>query len=162
MIPRYARPDMTAIWSLETKFRIWFEIEALAAEGMARIGAIIDRASLPAELQKAHIHVVPSRWDEPFGLVTLEGMACEVVPIATRTGGVPEVIEHGVSGFLADVGDVETMARYAIDLLSDESALRAMGKRARAAAQEKYCSSKIIPLYEGFYQKVLEQSSKSL
>jgi glycosyltransferase involved in cell wall biosynthesis len=45
-------------------------------------------------------------------------MACEVVPIATRTGGVPEVIEHGVSGFLAEVGDVDTMARYAIDLLA--------------------------------------------
>ena len=53
------------------------------------------------------------------------------------------------------------MARYAIDLLGDEAALRAMGKRARAAAQEKYCSSKIIPLYEGFYQKVLEQSSQA-
>ena len=70
------------------------------------------------------------------------------------------MIEHGVSGFLADVGDVDAMAGYAISLLSDESALRAMGKRARAAAQEKYCSSKIIPLYEDFYRKVLEQSSK--
>jgi len=85
-------------------------------------------------------------------------MACEVVPIATRSGGVPEVIEHGVSGFLADVGDVETMARYAIDLLGDESALRAMGKRARAVASEKFCSSKIIPLYEAFYQKVLAKA----
>ena len=52
-----------------------------------------------------------------------------------------------MTGFLADVGDVETMARYAVDLLSDESALRAMGKRARAGASEKFCSSKIIPLY---------------
>jgi glycosyltransferase involved in cell wall biosynthesis len=71
------------------------------------------------------------------------------------------VIEHGVSGYLADVGDVETMARYAVDLLGDESALRAMAKRARAAARQKYCSSRIIPLYEEFYRKVLEQSSKS-
>jgi len=71
------------------------------------------------------------------------------------------VIEHGVSGFLAEVGDVETMARYAIDLRSDESALRAMGKRARAGAKEKYCSSRIIPIYEDFYRKVLEQSPRS-
>jgi N-acetyl-alpha-D-glucosaminyl L-malate synthase BshA len=112
------------------------------------------------KLALSDVMLMPSEL-ESFGLAALEGMACEVVPIATRTGGVPEVIEHGVSGFLAEVGDVDTMARYAIDLLSDESALRAMGKRARAAAQEKYCSSKIIPLYEGFYQKVLEQSSKS-
>src|ERR1700690_1443063 len=112
------------------------------------------------KLAMSDVMLMPSEL-ESFGLAALEGMACEVVPIATRTGGVPEVIEHGVSGYLADVGDVDTMARYAIDLLGDESALRAMGKRARAAAQEKYCSSKIIPLYEDFYQKVLEQSSKS-
>jgi len=79
-------------------------------------------------------------------------MACEVVPIATRTGGVPEVIEHGTSGYLADVGDVDTMARYAIELLSDESALRAMGKAARAVAQARFCSSRIVPQYEAFYR----------
>jgi N-acetyl-alpha-D-glucosaminyl L-malate synthase BshA len=112
------------------------------------------------KLAIADVMLMPSEL-ESFGLAALEGMACEVVPIATRSGGVPEVIEHGVTGFMADVGDVETMARYAIDLLSDESALRAMGKRARASAMEKYCSSKIIPLYEGFYRKVLEQSTKS-
>jgi N-acetyl-alpha-D-glucosaminyl L-malate synthase BshA len=103
------------------------------------------------KLALADVMLMPSEL-ESFGLAALEGMACEVVPIATRSGGVPELIEHGVSGFMADVGDVETMARYAIDLLSDESALRAMGKRARAAAQEKFCASKIIPLYEDFYR----------
>jgi N-acetyl-alpha-D-glucosaminyl L-malate synthase BshA len=111
------------------------------------------------KLALSDVMLMPSEL-ESFGLAALEGMACEVVPVATRTGGVPEVIEHGVSGFLADVGDVDTMARYAIELLGDESALRAMGKRARAAAQAKYCSSKIIPLYEDFYRRVLEQSPK--
>jgi glycosyltransferase involved in cell wall biosynthesis len=81
------------------------------------------------------------------------------VPIATRTGGVPEVVEHGVSGYLADVGDVDTMARYAIELLNDESRLRAMGKAARAAAQAGFCSSKIVPQYEDFYRRVVERSS---
>jgi L-malate glycosyltransferase len=96
---------------------------------------------------------------ESFGLAALEAMACEVVPIATRTGGVPEVIEHGVSGFLADVGDADTMARYAIDLLNDEARLRATGKAARAVAQSRFCSSKIVPQYEDFYRRVLERSS---
>jgi L-malate glycosyltransferase len=108
--------------------------------------AISDIMLLPSEL-------------ESFGLAALEAMACEVVPIATRAGGLPEVVEHGVTGFLADVGDVETMARYAIELLSDESRLRQMGKQARAGAQAKFCSSKIIPLYEDFYRRVLERSS---
>src|SRR5689334_17378916 len=83
--------------------------------------AISDVMLLPSEL-------------ESFGLAALEAMACEVVPIATRVGGIPEVIEHGVSGYLADVGDVETMARYAVDLLSDDSNLEKMSKQARAVA----------------------------
>jgi len=104
------------------------------------------------------IMLMPSEL-ESFWLAALEAMACEVVPIATRTGGVPEVVEHAVSGFLADVGDIETMAGYAIGLLSDESGLREMGKRARAAARARFCSSKIIPRYENFYRQVLERSS---
>jgi len=106
----------------------------------------------------ADILLMPSEL-ESFGLAALEAMACEVVPIATRTGGVPEVIEHGVSGYLADVGDVDTMARYATELLNDESRLRALGKAARAAAQSRFCSSKIVPQYENFYRRVLERSS---
>jgi glycosyltransferase involved in cell wall biosynthesis len=72
---------------------------------------------------------------------------------------VPEVIEHGKSGYLADVGDVDTMARYAIELLSDENRLQEMGKASRAVAKSRFCSSKIIPQYEEFYRRVLERSS---
>ena len=96
---------------------------------------------------------------ESFGLVALEAMASEVVPIATRVGGVPEVVEHEKSGFLAEVGDVETMARYAIEILRDESKLRAMGKQCREAARARFCTTKIIPQYEEFYRRVLERSS---
>lgn len=110
------------------------------------------------KLPMADIVLLPSEL-ESFGLVALEAMACEVVPIATRAGGVPEVIDHGKSGYLAEVGDVETMARYALELLGDESHLRAMGKASRAAAQSRFCASKIIPQYEEFYRRVLERSS---
>jgi N-acetyl-alpha-D-glucosaminyl L-malate synthase BshA len=110
------------------------------------------------KLGAADILLMPSEL-ESFGLAALEAMACEVVPIATRTGGVPEVIEHGVSGYLADVGDVDTMARYAIELLSDESRLRAMGKACRAVAKARFCASKIVPQYEDFYRRIVERSS---
>lgn len=106
----------------------------------------------------ADIMLLPSEL-ESFGLAALEAMACEVVPIATRVGGLPEVIEHGKSGYLADVGDVQAMAGYALDLLRDETNLRAMGKASRASAQSRFCSSKIIPQYEEFYRWVLERSS---
>jgi N-acetyl-alpha-D-glucosaminyl L-malate synthase BshA len=110
------------------------------------------------KLALADVLLLPSEL-ESFGLAALEGMACEVVPIATRVGGIPEVIEHGVSGFLAEVGDVETMADYAIQLLGNPDRLGQMGKAARQVAQSRFCSSKIIPQYEDFYRRVLERSS---
>jgi L-malate glycosyltransferase len=96
---------------------------------------------------------------ESFGLAALEAMACEVVPIATRAGGVPEVIDHGRTGYLADVGDVDTMARYAIELLRDEKKMREMGKQARAVAMERFGSTKIVKQYEDYYRRVLERSA---
>jgi len=86
-------------------------------------------------------------------------MACEVVPIATRVGGVPEVIEHAKSGYLADVGDITAMAGYAVELLTDENLLQEMARAAREVAKSRFCSSKIIPQYEDFYRRVLERSS---
>jgi N-acetyl-alpha-D-glucosaminyl L-malate synthase BshA len=110
------------------------------------------------KLSIADIMLLPSEL-ESFGLAALEAMACEVVPISTKAGGVPEVIDHGQTGYLADVGDVETMARYAIELLNDEQRLREMGKRARAVAMERFCSTKIVKQYEDFYLRVLERSA---
>jgi N-acetyl-alpha-D-glucosaminyl L-malate synthase BshA len=110
------------------------------------------------KLAVADIMLMPSEV-ESFGLAALEAMACEVVPIATRAGGVPEVIEHGKSGYLAEVGDVETMARYAIDLLSNDELLQQMAKQARAAAKERFCATKIVAQYEDFYRRVLERNS---
>jgi L-malate glycosyltransferase len=106
------------------------------------------------KLAMADVMLLPSEL-ESFGLAALEAMACEVVPIATKVGGVPEVVEHGKSGFLAEVADVEAMAQYAIQILEDESKLRAMGKAARSSAQARFCASKIIPQYEEFYRRVV-------
>jgi glycosyltransferase involved in cell wall biosynthesis len=106
----------------------------------------------------ADLMLLPSEL-ESFGLAALEAMACEVPAIATGVGGVPEVIEHGRSGFLAPVGDVEAMARYSIELLSDDDRLRTMGQTARFEAQSRFCASNIIPQYEQFYRAVLERTS---
>ncbi|MFI5116991.1 MAG: N-acetyl-alpha-D-glucosaminyl L-malate synthase BshA [Terriglobales bacterium] len=110
------------------------------------------------KLAVADLMLLPSQL-ESFGLAALEAMACEVVPITTNEGGLPEVVDHGKTGFLAPVGDVETMANYAIEILSDENKLRQMGEAARASAQARFCASKIIPMYERFYREVLDRSS---
>jgi L-malate glycosyltransferase len=110
------------------------------------------------KLAVADVILMPSEL-ESFGLAALEAMACKVVPIATRGGGVPELIEQGVSGYLAEVGDVDTMAGYAIELLNDDSRLQQMAKASRAMAQSKFCSSRIVPQYEEFYRRTLERSS---
>jgi L-malate glycosyltransferase len=110
------------------------------------------------KLSIADLMLVPSEM-ESFGLSALEAMACEVPAVATAVGGVPEVIDHGRSGFLAEVGDVEAMAGYAIDVLSDEHRLREMGTAARWEAQTRFCASSIIPEYERFYERVLERAA---
>jgi glycosyltransferase involved in cell wall biosynthesis len=96
---------------------------------------------------------------ESFGLAALEAMACRVPSIATRVGGVPELIEDGVSGRLFPVGDVEGMAGAAVELLGDSDRYLAMAEAARRTAQTRYCASKIVPLYERFYEDVVSGSA---
>jgi L-malate glycosyltransferase len=102
------------------------------------------------------LFLLPSE-NESFGLVALEAMACEVPVVASRVGGLPEVITNGVEGFLVEPQDVTNMAARALDILADESLRREMGARARETAHLRFCSTKIIPTYEAFYRKVLEQ-----
>ncbi|MGB8475750.1 MAG: hypothetical protein WCE61_16850, partial [Candidatus Acidiferrum sp.] len=73
--------------------------------------------------------------------------------------GVPEVVEHGVDGYLVEPGDVKEAANYAIEILSRADRGREMGQRARLDAKRKFCANDVIPLYESYYRRVLEQSN---
>ena len=105
-------------------------------------------------LPLADLMLMPSEM-ESFGLAALEAMACGVPSIATRVGGVPELIDDGVNGLLFPVGDTEAMAAAAIALLGDEARLAAMAAAARKTASDRFCSTRIIPLYEAFYERVI-------
>ena len=133
----------------------WMVVEKKLQDRVLFLGK---QGEVHEKLPAADLMLMPSTL-ESFGLAALEAMACEVVPIATNAGGTPEVIDHGVDGFLAEVGDIETMAKYSIEILSDEERLTEMAKLARFKAQSTYCASKIIPMYEEFYREVLERAS---
>ena len=105
-------------------------------------------------LPLADLMLMPSEL-ESFGLAALEAMACKVPAIATRVGGVPELIDDGVTGLLYPVGDVEDMAAGALGLLKDRERLEAMRDAARKTAQKRFCATLVVPQYVKYYEQVL-------
>jgi N-acetyl-alpha-D-glucosaminyl L-malate synthase BshA len=105
-------------------------------------------------LSQADLFLLPSDI-ESFGLAALEAMACEVPVVASNVGGIPEVVEHGVDGYLHEPRDVAAAAGHALDILSRSDHGRAMGQIARISAKKKYCANDVIPLYEAYYRQVI-------
>jgi N-acetyl-alpha-D-glucosaminyl L-malate synthase BshA len=111
-------------------------------------------------LSVSDVLLLPSE-QESFGLAALEAMACEVPVIASRVGGIPEVVTDGETGFLSEVGDVEKMAADAANLLANDTFRTEMGKRARESAISRYRTDVIIPQYINFYEQVLAKGNAS-
>ncbi|MGE0353012.1 MAG: N-acetyl-alpha-D-glucosaminyl L-malate synthase BshA [Gemmatimonadales bacterium] len=105
-------------------------------------------------LQATDLFLLPSQI-ESFGLAALEAMACGAPVVATRTGGVPEVIEDGVTGILEPPGSVEAMGRRAVELLRSPDAYQAMADAAIAQART-YSADRIVPMYEELYREAGE------
>ena len=105
-------------------------------------------------LQKASLFILPSEI-ESFGLAALEAMSCGVPVIATRVGGVPELIRSGEEGYLFEVGDVEGMAQQALDLLHNPAEWRRMSRNARRRA-EQFDRHRIVRRYESLYESLVE------
>ncbi|MEK4252837.1 N-acetyl-alpha-D-glucosaminyl L-malate synthase BshA [Ureibacillus sp. FSL K6-2830] len=91
---------------------------------------------------------------ESFGLVLLEAMACGVPGIGTNVGGIPEVIEHGVNGYVVELGDVQQAAAYAIELLTDENKHEEFKLNAIQTVQTKFHEEPIIDQYEELYYRL--------
>jgi N-acetyl-alpha-D-glucosaminyl L-malate synthase BshA len=106
-------------------------------------------------LNCADVLLLPSDL-ESFGLAALEGMACGVVPVCSRVGGVPEVLTDGVEGYLVEPRDVKAMAARSLEILTSPQRREQMGRAARQRALNQFCTGKIIPLYEALYQQVME------
>lgn len=99
------------------------------------------------------LFVLPSQY-ESFGLSALEAMACGVPVISTNVGGIPEINVQGVTGYLSNVGDVDDMAKHAIEILKDDATLKQF-KQAALAQAKRFEKKDIIPMYERLYESVL-------
>jgi L-malate glycosyltransferase len=134
-----------------------------AAERLARELGVVDKIAFLGKLKNpiealalADLFLLPSE-SESFGLAALEAMACGVPVLATEAGGLPEVIRHGVSGMLAPIGDVETMAKHALFLL-DPANLDRFRKQAKERASAFHIQ-KVLPTYLAAYGRILTPKS---
>ena len=107
-------------------------------------------------LSVADLFLLPSE-QESFGLAALEAMACQVPVVASRVGGLPEVIDDGVTGFLHPPDDLDAMAASAVALLTDPAHHQAVTEAALAAVLRRFCTNAIVPLYVEFYSQVLDR-----
>lgn len=110
-------------------------------------------------IPQADVLLLPSDL-EAFGLAALEGMACGVPPVATRVGGVPELVTDGVDGFLEAPGDIDAQARRVAALLTDDALYARTSAAARQTAVQRFSSSRIIPLYEQCYEEVVSRQGE--
>ncbi|MSR22716.1 MAG: N-acetyl-alpha-D-glucosaminyl L-malate synthase BshA [Gemmatimonadetes bacterium] len=111
-------------------------------------------SSVDELLACADLFLLPSE-SESFGLAALEALACGTPVVASRTGGLPEVVDHGESGYLFPVGDVEAMAEGAIEILSSKETWKRMSEAGRRIAEERFASHIVVPRYEAHYEEVL-------
>ena len=94
---------------------------------------------------------------ESFGLVLLEAMACKVPCIGTAVGGIPEVIRHGETGYLTELGDTDSAAAYAVDLLENDALHEQMAEAAYQDAWTRFASAEIVRQYEEIYHTLLQR-----
>ncbi|HNY87568.1 MAG TPA: glycosyltransferase, partial [Candidatus Hydrogenedentes bacterium] len=137
--------------------------ERLSAVGVAKQLGVLDKITSLGNVENiedllpaADLVFQPSE-HESFGLVPLEAMACGVPVLATASGGVTEVVEHGVTGYLCGVGDIDAMVRYGVAILSDPALRAALGARARERVLTRFPVDRIVGQYEALYAEVLER-----
>ncbi len=111
-------------------------------------------------LSAADIMLMPSQ-SESFGLSALEAMSCEVPVISSSVGGLPELQVHGQTGYIAEIGDIDRMARYAIELLTNDARRALFGRAARKRAVDFFDVNKIVNLYEAHYRTCLAMGAGS-
>ena len=134
---------------------------AAALETARRLGvdkqvdALGEQDQILPILSIADLFLLPSE-QESFGLSALEAMACEVPVVASRVGGLHEVVQDGESGFLLPPDDLDGMAARGIELLTNRALHRRFAQAGRRAVVEKFCADRVVPMYETYYRRLIE------
>ncbi len=105
-------------------------------------------------LASSDVFLMPSRL-ESFGLAALEAMACGVPCVASRTGGLPELVKDGICGYTAPVGDVDKMAELVLRIFDNEADYRQLSRSTRQYALDNFHVDKVVPQYVELYEKIL-------
>ncbi|WP_462412014.1 N-acetyl-alpha-D-glucosaminyl L-malate synthase BshA [Neobacillus sp. Marseille-QA0830] len=138
-------PEMTIVSKLVTQLGIEDQVMFLGKqENLEELYSISDLMLLLSE-------------KESFGLVALEAMACGVPCIGTNVGGIPEVIDHGVTGYICEVGDVEAISQKGIEILRDAKLHKQFSQEAQQLARTKFNTKKIVEQYESIYFNLLSR-----
>jgi len=136
------------------------EIEVRARGLAADVDFLGEQLDVAATLRGAHVFLLPSE-TESFGLAALEALACGVPVVASRAGGLPEVIRDGEDGFLLPVGDVDAMAAAVARIVDDAALHRRLSEAARAGAVARFARAPMVTRYERYYEKILSSSSST-
>ena len=116
-------------------------------------------ASVEELLSCADVFLLPSE-SESFGLAALEALASGAPVVATRIGGIPEVVDDGESGRLLQVGDVDGMAAATVEILQNEDMHQRMSRAGRESSISRYSSSSVVPMYEAYYREVIREGAR--
>lgn len=132
-------------------------LDAARALGLSRqVESLGEQDQILPLLSISDLFLLPSS-QESFGLAALEAMACELPVVASRVGGLHEVIEHGATGFLHHPDDLQSMADSGVALLTDPALHARVAAAARRTVLHRYCRDRVVPQYEAFYERVLGQ-----
>jgi glycosyltransferase involved in cell wall biosynthesis len=115
---------------------------------------VAPRRDVASVIRRGDVMIVTSE-TESFGLVALEAMACGIPVVATRCGGIEELVREGETGFLRPVGDLKGLSDGAFALFKDRDSAKAMGRAGRALAQERFGTELVVGMYERLYSEVL-------
>jgi len=141
-------------WQLEAEERVTGLVKSLKRARVSRVGY----SEMPALYRSADVFVFPSTWEEPFGISIVEAMASGIPVVATKVGGIPEIVREGETGRLVPPGDPQSMAEAIGQLLDSEPDRQRLGAAGRSAAESRFSIDAHVDRLLGLYNRMMSEA----